>query len=276
MQFYQELETILQIAQPDKKIAKFRTFYDAYKKGEVTFEEANLPKLFEAPSYASICEVVRPKKVPKRNNLTSKEGQVHLVHAVAHIEYSAIDLALDICYRFRDLPKEFYDDWLEVADDEVRHFLMLHALLEELGAKYGDVPVHSSLFESSMKTAHSLLHRLAVVPRYLEANGLDATPAILKKLQSLPESMILNNIKSALQIILDEEVEHVRKGDRWFAYACEKEGVSKEIYLDIIPMYYPRAFVNLKELNKEARLQAGFSCNEMKKMVGKEVCDGRI
>ena len=275
MQFYQELETILQTAKPQSKIERFRNFYEAYKEGKVAMSDAPAAKLFTAPSYAEICEVVLPKKVPKRNNLTTKEGQIHLLHAVAHIEYSAIDLALDICYRFRDLPKEFYDDWLEVADDEVRHFLMLHELLEELGAEYGDLPVHSSLFESSMKTAHSLLHRLAVVPRYLEANGLDATPAILNKLQSLPESNILNNIKSALNVILKEEVDHVRKGDKWFEYACSKESVSKDVYLEIIPLYYPRAFVNLKELNKEARLEAGFSCDEMKKMAGKEVCDDR-
>ena len=276
MQFYQELETILQTANPSEKIARFQSFYTAYKRGEMDFSADTTPIVFTSPSYASICEVVLPRKVPKRNNLTTKEGQVHLVHAVAHIEYSAIDLALDICYRFRDLPREFYNDWLEVADDEVRHFLMLEKILKELDAKYGDVPVHSSLFESSMKTAHSLLHRLAVVPRYLEANGLDATPAILKKLQSLPEDIILNNIKSALSVILEEEVNHVRKGDRWFKYACEKEGVTKDIYLDIIPLYYPKAFVNLKELNKDARLQAGFSCNEMKKMVGKEVCDDKM
>ena len=272
MQFYQELETILQTAKPSEKIEKFQHFYEAYKRGQTGFDSDDAPIIFDSPSYASICEVVLPRKVPKRNNLTTKEGQIHFVHAVAHIEYSAVDLALDICYRFRDLPKEFYDDWLEVADDEIRHFLMLEAILNELGAQYGDVPVHSSLFESSMKTAHSLLHRLAVVPRYLEANGLDATPAILKKLQSLPEDMILNNIKSALSVILEEEVDHVRKGDRWFEYACKKEGVSKDIYLDIIPLYYSKAFVNLKELNKEARLKAGFSCSEMKKMAGREVC----
>ena len=272
MQFYQELETILQTAKPSEKIEKFQHFYETYKKGQTAFDSDDAPKIFDSPSYASICEVVLPRKVPKRNNLTTKEGQIHLVHAVAHIEYSAVDLALDICYRFRDLPKEFYDDWLEVADDEIRHFLMLEAILNDLGAQYGDVPVHSSLFESSMKTAHSLLHRLAVVPRYLEANGLDATPAILKKLQSLPEDMILNNIKSALSVILEEEVDHVRKGDRWFEYVCDKEGLSKDIYLDIIPLYYPKAFVNLKEFNKEARLKAGFSCSEMKKMAGREVC----
>ena len=272
MQFYQELETILQTAKPDEKIEHFRHFYEAYKKGEVAFETTTPPKVFETPSYASICEVVPPRKVPKRNNLTTKEGQIHLLHAIAHIEYSAIDLALDICYRFRDLPKEFYDDWLEVADDEVRHFLMIESILRDLGAKYGDLPVHSSLFESSMKTSHSLLHRLAVVPRYLEANGLDATPAILKKLESLPENVILDNIKSALRVILEEEVDHVKKGDRWFAYACKEEGVSKDIYLEIIPQYYPKGFVNLKELNKDARLKAGFSCDEMQKMVGREVC----
>ncbi len=272
MQFYSELETILQIAEPSQKIERFHSFYNAYKKGEADFAFDSAPILFDSPSYAAFCEVVPPKKVPKRNNLTTKEGQIHLLHAVAHIEYSAVDLALDICYRFRNLPKEFYNDWLEVADDEVRHFVMLENILEKTGAKYGDLPVHGSLFETSMKTADSLLHRLAVVPRYLEANGLDATPMILRKLKSLPNDKILDNIKSALYVILEEEVDHVRKGDKWFEYACKQENVEKGIYIDIVKMYYPKAFVNLKELNKEARLQAGFSCEEMKKMAGKEVC----
>ncbi len=273
MQFYQELETIVQLAPPQEKIKRFKTFYEAYKKGALGFcEEASTPLVFQKPSYEPFCTVVSPRDVPKRSRLDTREGQINLLHAIAHIEYSAIDLALDICYRFRDMPGEFYNDWLEVADDEVRHFLMIESILNDLGASYGDIAVHESLFEASRKTAHSLLDRLAVIPRYLEANGLDATPQILKKLKTLPESMMLNNIKFALELILEEEIEHVHKGDIWFAYECRRSGKDKSIYIDIINKYYPQGFSKLKSLNKEARLQAGFSCNEMQKMVKKKVC----
>ena len=272
MKFYQHLENILLAPTPKEKFSSFTSFYEEYQAGNIPIEHHKTPLLFEKPSYSGFLTVVSPRDVPKRTNLTTKEGQINLLHAIAHIEYSAIDLALDICYRFGGMPKEFYDDWLKVAEDEIRHFLMIEEILESVGGKYGDVVVHDSLFEASQRTAHSLLHRLAVVPRYLEANGLDATPAILKKLKTLPEDMILNNIKSVLEVILEEEIDHVQKGDRWFAYMCQQENKPKEIYIDIINHYYPQGFTKLKALNKDARLQAGFSCDEMKKMVQKEVC----
>ena len=272
MQFYHQLETILLTRSSKEKISLFEAFYKNYKENRVEVETEFVAKKFSTPSYSAFCTVVDPKKVPKRSNLATKEGQARLLHAVAHIEYSAIDLALDICYRFDGMPKEFYDDWLEVADDEIRHFTAIEELLESIGHTYGDFAVHDALFEASQKTAHSLLHRLAIVPRYLEANGLDATPAILKKLKNVPKSYILDNIKSVLEMILEEEIDHVQKGDRWFSYMCDKEGVEKESYIDIVKLYYPNGFSKLKQLNTKARLQAGFSCNEMEKMVGKEVC----
>ena len=275
MQFYQELETILQTASPKEKIRRFGVFYDAYKAQKVIPNQAAKPPVvFSCPSYAGFITVVQPKEVPKRTNLTTKKGQISLLHAIAHIEYSAIDLALDICYRFRQLPKEFYDDWLEVAEDEVRHFLMIEKLLQEVGGYYGCLSVHNSLFEASSKTAHALLERLAVVPRYLEANGLDATPAILQKLNHLPKSTVLEAVQSALEVILKEEVVHVQKGDKWFRYCCQKENKPVEIYLDIINKYYPLGFSKLKTLNTQARLKAGFTCSELQSMVQKDVCNG--
>ena len=175
MDFFATLETILQAPSPREKIDAFTRFYAAYGEGRCRFETDHRPVVFERPSFAAFATIVPPKEVPKRQNLTDREGQVLLLHAIAHIEYSAIDLALDAAYRFGGLPKAYYDDWLEVADDEVRHFLMVEALLEELGAHYGDLPVHDTLFETAMRTLN-LLDRMAVVPRFLEANGLDATP----------------------------------------------------------------------------------------------------
>lgn len=269
--FFQELEEILESPTPKQKIDTFALFYEAFKKGELSFEDGFEPKAFVEPSYATICTVVPPQDVPKRKNLTTVDGQIILLHAVAHIEYSAIDLALDAAYRFAGMPVQYYEDWLGVADDEVRHFLMLEKLLKELGSCYGEVEVHNALFEASQRT-QSFIERMAVVPRYLEANGLDATPMILEKLHKLPKSTMLQKIIATLELILEEEVDHVKRGDDWFEYACKKEGVSKDVYFDIIKKYYPQGFLRPKNINIQARKDAGFSCAELNHMSHKSLC----
>jgi len=271
MNYYKELELILESQNPAEKIKKFEKFYTAFQNNEVLFEKEYRVKEFKEPSYKKICTIIPPQDVPKRRNLMSKEGQINLIHAVAHIEYSAIDLALDGAYRFQDLPREYYEDWLSVANDEIRHFQMLEAHLQELNAAYGDVNVHNALFEASQRT-QTLLERMAVVPRYLEANGLDATPMILEKLKRLPKNEMIEKIIRTLEVILAEEIDHVKKGDIWFHYACEKENVSNEIYFEIINKYYPQGFLRAKNVNVEARKEAGFSCDELKFMAKKEVC----
>ncbi|MFT7859369.1 MAG: ferritin-like domain-containing protein [Sulfurimonas sp.] len=271
MSFYKALESVLEAKTPKEKFEKFEKFYCDFQNNTLAFESSYEPKLFENPSYEEYCEIVPPQKVPKRSNLTTQEGQINLLHAVAHIEYSAIDLALDAAYRFQGLPRAYYEDWLEVAEDEVRHFLMLEELLAKLGSSYGEVAVHNSLFEASYKT-QTLLERMAVVPRYLEANGLDATPMILEKLKNYPKTDILEKIKSTLGVILQEEIDHVKKGDVWFSYACELEQKDPEIFFDIIQKYYPRSFLRPDDLNIEARKEAGFSCSELKRMAKKPVC----
>ncbi len=271
MKFYKQLELVLEAKTPQAKIELFYQFYDAYKASSLEFEENFSTKLFQTPSYCEVCTVVAPQDVPKRSNLTTTKGQINLLHAIAHIEYSAIDLALDAAYRFHGLPKKYYDDWLEVAEDEIRHFLLLEKLLNELGSCYGDVSVHNALFEASQRT-QTLLERMAVVPRYLEANGLDATPMILEKLKKLPKNEILEKIDGVLHIILDEEIEHVKKGDSWFKYACKQEGVDESVYFEIIDRYYPQGFLRAKNLNIEARKEAGFSCKELNFMAHNHIC----
>jgi len=271
MGFFKEVEHILEMKTVQKKIEAFSNFYKKYKNEEIFFEENYKVKEFVEPSYNEMCQIISPQDVPKRKNLTTTDGQINLLHAIAHIEYSAIDLALDASYRFQNLPKKYYDDWLEVADDEIRHFLMLDGLLKELGADYGDIPVHNALFEASQRT-ETLVERMAVVPRYLEANGLDATPMIITKLKKLPSSEILQKIVYALEIIVDEEIAHVKKGDIWFHYACKENNLSPEIYFEIISTYYPQGFLRPKNLNIEARKDAGFSCSELKFMAQREVC----
>ncbi len=271
MKFYKQLELILQEKNTAQKIASFNEFYALYKEGKIEFEESYDAKEFLAPSYEKTCKIVPPQDVPKRSNLTTVNGQIIFLHAIAHIEYSAIDLALDASYRFHGLPKKYYDDWLEVADDEIRHFNALRSLLLVLGAEYGDVEVHNALFEASQRT-QTLVERMAVVPRYLEANGLDATPMILTKLKKLPKNEMIEKIVEKLNVILDEEIDHVKKGDVWFNYACEKEGLSSDVYFEIIDKYYPQGFLRPKNLNTDARKEAGFSCTELNFMAKKDVC----
>ncbi len=271
MLFHTTLEHIIEIADPDEKVAAFRTLYDAYGKGDTVFETDFTPVAFETPSFAAICRIVEPQAVPRRKHPATAEGQALLLHAIAHIEYSAIDLALDHAYRFAGMPRAFYDDWLSVAADECRHFEMLQALLHMLGHKYGDFPVHSALFEAAQRTPQ-LLERMAVVPRYFEANGLDATPQILQKLSGIRADPMIGRITDALKVILEEEVDHVLKGDRWFTYACEEQGVGKEIYFDIIDRFCSGGYPRKKHLNVDARKAAGFSCSELNRIAVDEVC----
>lgn len=262
MELYSTLETILTTSEPKEKIALFRDFYVAYCRGEVIRETQMPITVFSDPSYRDFCTITDPKEVPRRTKLNTTQGQILLLHAIAHIEYSAIDLALDAVYRFRGLGEAYERDWLEVADDEVRHFEMIESLLRELGSYYGEYPVHDALFEASMRTL-DLRERMAVVPRYLEANGLDATPLILRKLQPHEKDPMIQKIIAALHIILDEEIDHVRKGDRWFEHACKCAGKEPSSYFEIIEKHYPNSFPRKIDINCTARALAGFDKDEL-------------
>lgn len=240
---------------------------------EIRCDDDFAPLLFSSPSYASKCHIVDPRELPARKDFESKEGLATLVHAIAHIEYSAIDLALDAVYRYPQMPREYKVDWLEVASDEIRHFKMLQSLLEELGYAYGDFPVHCGLFDAAEHSAGNILDRMAVIPRYYEASGLDVSPQIMKKLDNKRKNPQVKKLIEALQIIYDEEIDHVYKGDKWFKYLCKKEGNAEgseeEVYFEILERYKllskHRPYVNV-----EARKEAGFSCSEIKKLGAKE------
>jgi uncharacterized ferritin-like protein (DUF455 family) len=269
MEYFSALEEILQTPSPSEKIAKFYQFYKEYETNQLSYNTAHRSIVFKEPSFNSYCKVVSALKVPRRRSLATDEDKAILLHAIAHIEYSAIDLALDAAYRFKDLPKEFYDDWLEVAEDEIRHFLMLEELLDSLGYKYGDFGVHSFLFDTSMAT-QKLVDRMACIPRYLEASGLDANPQIIKRVQKLDSAFATELIKS-LYIILDEEIDHVKKGDYWFKYACKLEGIDPSTFYKIVEKYLPGASKKKAFVNVEFRQKAGYSCDEIK-VISDEEC----
>lgn len=272
MEFFKNVETLLTINKPSDKCEAFKAFYSQYLESDMPFEHEQKALVFKEPSYIGYCELVAPTVVLKRRKLSTDRGKAIFLHAIAHIEYSAIDLALDAAYRFKNLPKKFYDDWLSVAHDEVRHFEMLETLLLEVDSFYGQLPVHNALFEASSRT--TILHeRMAVVPRYLEANGLDATPMMIEKMLCLTGDSKAERIADVLKIILDEECDHVYKGDVWFKYACDLKELDYEIYFDIIEKHYPGSFPRKKELNVQARQEAGFSCAELRRMNVEAECN---
>ena len=261
MEFFTELETLLEIKEPTIKIEKFKDFYKCYHDREIKIYHDSPIKVFTSPSFSSVCHVVDAKSMPKKTALSTHKGKAILIHAIAHIEYSAIDLALDHAYRFRHMPQKFYDDWLEVADDEIRHFLLCESLLKKHGYHYGSFDVHAFLFDVSQKSL-DLVTRMAVVPRHLEASGLDANPQMIKKLSKHHDSFAKEAI-STLETILKEEVSHVQKGDYWYKWACEKEGINPENYFDIVEKILPAAKQKKPFINIKARQEAGFSCAEL-------------
>jgi len=262
MEFFTTLEAILETANPKEKIKFFKTFYTHYHDKSLSTYHDSKPKVFESPSFSLICNVVDAKTMPKRTALSTDLGKAILIHAIAHIEYSAIDLALDHAYRFRDMPQKFYDDWLEVADDEIRHFLLCESLLKKHGYHYGSFDVHAFLFDVSQRSL-DLVTRMAVVPRHLEASGLDANPQMIQKLSKHHDSFSKEAI-TTLETILKEEVSHVQKGDYWYKWACEKEGVNPENYFDIVETILPAAKKKKPFVNVKARQEAGFSCAELR------------
>lgn len=196
-----------------------------------------------------------PSAMPKRSKAGLK-GRIGLLHALAHIELNAIDLALDIIARFThmNLPREFYDDWVQVALDEADHFDMLEALLNGLGASYGDLPAHDGLWQAAMKTGHDLMDRLALVPMTLEARGVDTTPASMRDLERHGHAEAL----PVLQKILDDEIDHVRAGTRWFVHLCELAGLDPApTYRLRLAPYFPKG--PKPPFNDAARKKAGQS-----------------
>ncbi|MGI6723366.1 MAG: ferritin-like domain-containing protein [Arcobacteraceae bacterium] len=269
--FFSKIYLILSQKSVEIKINMFNLFYNDYKKSNIVFDFDSKIKSIDNPSYIDLCNIILPKEQKKRKYFDTIEGKKQLLHTIAHIEYSAIDLALDACYRFRELPKEYYDDWLEVAEDEIRHFLMLQKLMDEVGVKYGDYPVHTNLFEA-MKNTPNLLERMAIVPRYLEANGLEQNPKIMEKLKSNPDNFNQKIIQT-LEVILIEEIDHVKKGDRWFKFECDRLGLDyQKEYLNILEKHYPGSTQKVQNLNFKARKEAGFSCDELKLLSKKDEC----
>lgn len=184
-----------------------------------------------------------------------------LIHALAHIEFNAINLALDIVWRFDGMPEAFYRDWLKVAREEAYHFCLLQARLQSLGQTYGDFPAHNGLWEMATKTANDILARLALVPRTLEARGLDASPAIRNKLAQAGD----DDSAAALDIILRDEIGHVGIGNHWYRYVCDQRGLDPVQTYDVLAKQHNAPRLR-GPFNLEARRQAGFDDAELARL----------
>lgn len=202
-------------------------------------------------------ELVDARALRKRG-LGSAAGRTALVHAVAHIEFNAINLAWDAVVRFRDMPADFYRDWCACAADEARHFTLLNTRLDELGMTYGDLPAHDGLWRMAQRTRHSVLARMALVPRVLEARGLDVTPGMIERLRAAGDHATV----AILELILREEVAHVAAGTRWFRWCCAREGVAPDVtFRALLDEYLPGGLHG--PYNLAARRAAGFSAGEL-------------
>jgi uncharacterized ferritin-like protein (DUF455 family) len=195
-----------------------------------------------------------PRDMPRRRNFGSAAGRIALLHALAHIELNAIDLAWDIVVRFHDpaLPSDFYDDWVGVAAEEAEHFALLAGRLAALGAAYGELPAHDGLWEAAAATAHDLLARLAIVPLVLEARGLDVTPEMTLRLERAGDEASA----SILRRIYDDEIGHVAVGVRWFDRLCQECGLDPEaVFHDKVRRYFSGSLK--PPFNRKARDAAG-------------------
>ena len=212
------------------------------------------------PGRPALPLLVAPRLVGRRSMVTP-EGRAMLVHALAHIEFNALNLALDALWRFPDMPAGYYADWLRVSKEEAIHFSMLVAHLKVLGYRYGDFPAHDSLWEMVEKTVGDVVARMALVPRTLEARGLDAIPPLRAKLAQAGDMAAAR----ILDRILQDEIGHVEIGNRWYGYLCQQRGLDPAATYDALALRY-EAPVLKGPFNIEARRLAGFTEAELARL----------
>jgi uncharacterized ferritin-like protein (DUF455 family) len=201
--------------------------------------------------------LTRPRAVARRS-LHTTEGRKAFMHAIAHIEFNAINLACDAVHRFHGMPRDYYGDWIKVTADEARHFGLLQEYLHQLGCRYGDFPAHGGLWDMAERTAHDVLARMALVPRVLEARGLDVTPAMIERLQATGD----NSGADILGVIYREEIEHVAAGSRWFRYLCAQRGLEpRSAFRELVEKHFTGELRG--PFNMEARIMAGFDAEEL-------------
>jgi len=255
--------TTLQVADPATKAAQARALWQALEAGQVAIDPSTcLAAPPGLPGRPALPRLVPADQVPSRSPFTLP-GRAALLHAICHIEFNAINLALDAVWRFGGMPEAFYRDWLQVAAEEALHFSLLRAHLQTLGHDYGDFDAHDGLWRMTEATAGDIVARMALVPRTLEARGLDATPPIQAKLRKAGDLAAV----AILDVILRDEIGHVAIGNHWYGWLCRRDGLDAEaLYPELVARY---AAPRLRgPFNLAARRAAGFSDGELRQFLG--------
>lgn len=204
------------------------------------------------PGLPDALQMVAPRDL-KRRGINKQTGRNVLMHSIAHIEFNAINLALDAAYRFRHQPQDYYHDWIAIAADEARHFQLVRDYLRQRDCEYGDYPVHNGLWEMALQTGDDVLTRMALVPRVLEARGLDVTPAMIKRLRAAGDF----DAVAILETIYEDEIGHVASGSKWFAHHCQQRGLEpRQTFVNLVKQHLHGELRG--PFNMAARLQAGF------------------
>ncbi len=257
MELRQRARQVLLIADPQAKAFAATGLHAASRRGDPIDPERPLPAWAGPPGRPELPRLVAPQSLPRRSPFTL-QGRQALLHSVAHIEFNAINLALDAVWRFPSMPAAYYEDWLRVAAEEALHFTLMEEHLRSLGCRYGDFDAHDGLWEMVEKTASDIVARMALVPRTLEARGLDATPPMQERLRRAGDLRAVE----ILDVILRDEVGHVAVGNRWYRWLCARDGLDPDSHFAALAARYgaPR----LKPpFNVSARLAAGFTAAEV-------------
>ena len=260
MEIRQQALFILQLQDPTQKRLQAQGLWRAYSEGAELDAQAQWLEPAGLPGRPTQPTLVPPAQVARRSPFTT-EGRAALLHAVAHIEFNAINLALDAVWRFDKMPVAYYENWLRVAAEEALHFELLVSHLASLGHHYGDFPAHDGLWTMAMKTAHDITARMALVPRTLEARGLDATPPMQARLAQAGDTRAVE----ILDVILRDEIGHVAIGNHWYAWLCRQQGLDPIAHYRHLARLH-RAPALRAPVNLEARRQAGFSAEEIASM----------
>lgn len=247
----------LRMCDAAQKVACVHSLYADWQTESVPLGDAMLAENIDQPGQPPGLVLVPPRQVPRRR-MDTLAGRAALVHALAHIEFNAINLALDAVYRFPAMPREYHSDWLRVADEEAQHFSLLAAHLRSLGKAYGDFPAHNGLWDMALKTAHDPLVRMALVPRVLEARGLDATPLIAAKLHAANDASLIE----ILARIERDEIGHVAIGNRWYGWLCSQRGLDPSATFRQLLAEYDAPPLR-PPFNLQARRRAGFGEDEL-------------
>ncbi len=260
---FEAARACIEAAEPADKLAATREAAAAWCAGRLAAAGGPPPEPMGQPGLPARLKLVPPQALPRRG-AGSRRGRAALVHALCHIEYNAINLAWDAVYRFRGLPRAFYDDWVGVAVEEAHHFSLLAQRLAGLDCAYGDLPGHDGLWQAARETAHDPLVRMALVPRVLEARGLDVTPGIRRRLVAAGD----HGTAAVLDVIHRDEVDHVRKGTRWFRYLCRRRGLDPEDTFRTLLEQHLAGHRGGGPLAREARRAAGFTESELSYLEG--------